>query len=369
MMCAGGDMATGDRAEGDRAEGVEAGVARRAEANNFHLLRLVFAGMVAVYHMLWLSGVAAWAPVIPAASLLAEIGVQGFFVVSGFLVAGSLERSDTLRVYAEKRVRRLYPAYATVIVVCAAGALVLSPAARADIGGVLAYLGWNLVFLNFMQPELPGVFQGNPVQVVNGALWTLKIEVMFYMALPLIALALRLAGRWRWWVIALIYVASEVWRIGLREAGGGDAGSLVHLLSHQLPGQMSFFITGVALYLARDTAAHAWQAAPIGAALALLSIAWPEAEPLRAAGLGLLTVWLAIGAGFSINAARHGDLSYGLYIVHFPVIQMLTAAGFFAASPWLGAAGSIALTLVLALAMWRLIERPFLRPDSAYRTA
>lgn len=353
------------------ATGAEHGDAAMAlgpsHGDNFHLLRLVFASLVAGYHMLWLSGVEAWAPLIPAAALAAEIGVQGFFIVSGYLVAGSLERSATLGVYAEKRVRRLYPAYATVIICCAIAALAASPAARDDFGAVLGYLGWNLVFLNFMQPELPGLFQDNPIQVVNGALWTLKIEVMFYIALPVLAQALRAADRWRWAVIALIYVCAEAWRMGLRDLGQGDVTSLVHLLSHQLPGQMSFFVTGVALYLLRERISRFWGAAPLGAALLAASVIWPEAEPLRAAGLGLLAIWFAIGAGFGLNAARFGDFSYGVYIVHFPVVQGLTMAGVFALSPWIGAAGAVVLTLTLAMLLWRLVERPFLRADSAYR--
>jgi peptidoglycan/LPS O-acetylase OafA/YrhL len=46
---------------------------------------------------------------------------------------------------------------------------------------------------------------------------------------------------------------------------------------------------------------------------------------------------------------------------------MLAAAGLFVASPWLGVVTAIVLTLVLSLAMWRWVERPWLRPDSAYR--
>lgn len=341
-----------------------------AGANNFHLLRLIFAAMVAVYHLLLLPGLPDWTLLAGHAALGAELGVQGFFVLSGFLVAGSLERSTSLAVYAEKRVRRLYPAYAVVVIGCALAALAVSAEARARPEDVAAYLGWNLIFLNFMQHDLPGLFAANPFTEVNGALWTLKIEVMFYIALPLLALLLRWAGRWRWGLMLAIYLAAEVWRIGLREWHvTGGAPVLFAELSRQLPGQMSFFITGVALYLARARIARMWAVAPLGALLLAASIIWAEAEPLRAAGLGLLTVWLAIGTGVSLNVARFGDFSYGLYILHFPIIQALTALGVFALFAPLGAAAAIAVTMVLAMLLWRLVERPFLRADSAYRLA
>jgi peptidoglycan/LPS O-acetylase OafA/YrhL len=80
-------------------------------------------------------------------------------VVSGFLVFMSFERSSSLASYARKRMRRIYPAYFTVVMLCAVG---LPQSVRK---GSLDYfsLAWgkyvlaNLVFLNFLQPGLPGV--------------------------------------------------------------------------------------------------------------------------------------------------------------------------------------------------------------------
>lgn len=343
---------------------------QRPEAtdNNFHLLRLLFAAMVAVYHLTLLPGVPGWDRAIPFTSALAETGVQGFFILSGFLVYGSLERSHSLKLYAEKRVRRLYPAYATIVIACAIGALVASPVARADLPGVLRYLGWNLAFLNFMEPQLPGLFADNKVQEVNGALWTLKLEVLFYAILPLLAWLLRALGRWRWLAIALIYLGAEAWRYGFIYLAEHGRPLITLTIAQQLPGQMSFFITGVALYLVRDRLQRISWPVLLGAAIALAASYFSDFTlPLRGVSLGLLSIWVATGLGATFNAARFGDLSYGLYIIHFPLIQALTAAGLFAASPWLGVAGATAGAFVLALLMWRFVERPFLRPDSAYR--
>lgn len=340
--------------------------------NNFNLLRLVFALMVAAYHATLLPGLAEWAALEGPMSLAAEIGVQGFFVLSGYLVWASLERSRSLFLYAEKRVRRLYPGYATVIVLCAAGALAFSPEARADLAAVARYLGWNLIFLNFMAPDLPGVFGMNRFTEVNGALWTLKIEVMFYIVLPVLALILRAAGRFRWIVIAAIYGAAEAWRIGLAELGldelgrgGGD--SMLIELSRQLPGQMSFFTTGIGLYMLKLTKNQLHIAATGGAILFAGSMILPAAEPVRALGLGTIAIWGALALPRLFDAARFGDLSYGLYIVHFPAIQTVTALGLFAISPVLGLSAAIAAAFAAALALWWLVERPALRADSAYR--
>ena len=330
--------------------------------NNFNLLRLVFALSVVAYHSVVLTGFPGWQSHEGWSSVAAEIGVQGFFVLSGYLVWASLERTESLRLYAEKRARRLLPGYLAVILVCVAAALILVPAARADLASVIRYLGWNLAFLNFMEPNLPGVFEANRFTEINGALWTLKIEVMFYLILPLLASLFRAAGQRRWILFAFIYVGAEIWRLVFEQAGG-----IAVELSRQLPGQMSFFVAGVALCSWREQLKWRSMLAPAGLIMVAASIIVPQAEPLRAAGLGIITVWLAIGVPRLFDAARFGDLSYGLYIVHFPIIQCVVAARLFQQSPALALVATGFASLLAAFLLWWVIERPALRADSAYR--
>jgi peptidoglycan/LPS O-acetylase OafA/YrhL/O-antigen ligase len=336
--------------------------------NNFHLLRLLFALAVVAGHLNVLPALPGWQAADRYLAPAVKLGVQGFFILSGFLVSGSLERSKSIRQYAEKRVRRLYPAYAAVVLACAGAALAFGPQARAELGAVARYVGWNLGFLNFMAPNLPGVFAHNSMTAVNGALWTLKIEVLFYLVLPLIAWLMRNAGRAHWLLIVAIYIAAEAWRFGFSYVGEARGNPTLIEIGRQLPGQMSFFITGVALYVWRDRLVGRWWfLAPIGALLLVASFFGPVLEPLRAAGLGLVALWIATALPRLIDAARFGDLSYGVYILHFPIIQTVIALGFFAVAPALGAGVALAAILAASLAMWWLIERPALRADSAYR--
>ncbi len=327
--------------------------------NNFNLLRLVFALFVVVYHVAVLSAVPEWVHLESTLSLFAEIGVQGFFVLSGYLVYASLERSESLGLYAEKRIRRLYPAYAAVIVVCTSASIMIVHEARASLGAVAEYLGWNLIFANFMAPEIPGVFADNPVHETNGALWTLKIEVMFYLLLPILAWLLRVFGVARWLLIALIYVGAEAWRMLLADHGQVE-------WSRQLPGQMSFFITGMALHRLSLRGVWLHLAGVVGGGLLAASLVVDLLEPVRAFALGSLAIWVATGWPRLPDAARFGDVSYGIYIVHFPIIQMVVAAGLFA-SPWTGAGIAFGASLGVALLLWYVVERPSLRKDSAYR--
>lgn len=332
-----------------------------SEGENFDALRFIFAACVAVFHFFVLTGAAASPVFYGALSLGADISVSGFFVLSGYLVLGSFQRSSNLWSYAEKRIRRLYPAYATVILVCTLTSLVFSASARSDLWAVAKYLAANLFFLNFVAPTLPGVFEDNRIQAVNGALWTLKIEVAFYCLLPLIAIAAAKLRSAKWIFFATLYVIAEVWRAGFREAGGGFA-----VMAHQLPGQMSYFVMGMALWEARNSLKTNALIASTCLAIIVGTYQVSLLEWSRAAALGLLVVMIA-KAPFSLPRFGHfGDLSYGIYIVHFPIIQVAATTSVHSTS-WALAAIAASSTVFASILLWRFVERPLLHSGSHYK--
>lgn len=330
--------------------------------NRFDFIRLFLAASVFLYHAVALGGDTPFGPLEMRLAVLAEVAIQGFFIVSGLLVAGSLDRSKTLGDYTGKRIRRLYPAYAVVILVPAAISYTLTQ----DHAGVLSYLGANLVFLNFLSPDLPGLFEGQRFTAVNGALWTLKIEVMFYIALPVILLVLRRFGAFWWIGIALLYAGGEIWSAHVPGLVGGSLGIE---LSRQLPGQMAYFAMGIALWKAMPHIQHRWAILAIAGTTFLgASLLIPDLAFLRAFGLAGLIGAVAWAPGWKPNAARFGDISYGLYITHFPILQGMIAFGLAAALP-LPAFIAIAfgLAVLASLLLWHLVEKPALRPSSHYR--
>ena len=333
-----------------------------SQQNRFDLIRLVLAAGVFVYHAVALAGVDPEGSLVTALAQFAEVCIQGFFIVSGALVAGSYDRSSNWKDYAGKRLRRLYPAYAVVIVIPALASFALTR----DMPGVLAYLAANLSFLNFFAPNLPGLFESNRFPEVNGALWTLKIEVMFYMILPLIFLVLNRLGRLWWLAVIAFYVFSEGWTYVLPLAVEGKLGES---LARQLPGQLAFFAMGIALWKCEPQLRRRWRALGLaGMVLVAASLMYPMLEPLRAFALSGLIAAIAFAPGPALNAARFGDISYGLYITHFPILQALLAAGLLSV---LGAPAFFSLAAVLVIlasfVLWHLVEKPALRPSSHYR--
>lgn len=332
---------------------------------NLDLARLVCAGLVAVYHALLLPGLLSegsglrWATETGAA-----LGVQGFFVISGMLVLSSLERSAGLADYAAKRARRLLPAYLAVVVGTVLVGLVLSAELRAHAGEIPRYLFWNLLFANFMDPDLTGLFSANTITAINGSLWTIKIEVGFYLVLPVL-----------WWLARRTHVGLTLLSAGLGAAlwpvlvGWGQAyGPLPDQLAHQLPSYLGYFAAGMALWHWRTlwTRRALWMGLGGAALLALSLLTGPEAL-LRP--LALMGIFGAIAfAPWQWQRPRWlGDLSYGLYLVHFPVLQALVA-GPLGESPMSAVAG-LALSVVLAALLWQWVERPALRSSSHYRRA
>ncbi|HEX6828166.1 MAG TPA: acyltransferase [Burkholderiales bacterium] len=334
------------------------------DANNFDLIRFVLAVVVFLFHAGGLTGRPELAPL--SRLISAEFAVQAFFVVSGYLIFMSYERSGTLGQYFERRVRRIYPAYAFVVLACAAGGLALTRLPAGDYlasPGLLRYLGWNLVFLNFLQPTLPGVFEANPLTVVNGALWTLKVEVSFYLSVPVLAWLFRRLPRPA--CIAALYLLSVAFTLGLRELAGNAA--LLDKLQYQLPGQLTYFLAGAMFYYYPPGRRLALGLAV--AALPLLLLEGPLQVLLRPLAVGAVVHYLALGMPYLGNFGRHGDFSYGVYILHFPILQALVALGAFGASAWTGMALALVLVPVAAWISWRWIEKPFLRRASHYVAA
>lgn len=332
--------------------------------NNFDLIRFVLAGIVVLFHAHALSQSEELA-FLPR-YLSPDIAVKGFFVVSGYLILRSWNGSKGLADYASKRARRIYPAYAAVVLGSAfIGAVVTTlPPWRGLSSQWLGYVGANLSFLNFLAPTLPGIFTGNPETAVNGALWTLKIEVMFYALVPVVAWLIHRYGAVA--VAATLYVASVAYSLGMLHLAEATGRPIFGALAHQLPGQLSFFMTGAALYY-KEEEIRRWLLPGAAVSIGLLAVGGPVIDlVLQPILLGFTVIYLAIDFPHLGNFGRFGDVSYGMYIIHFPLLQWLVWNGWFHEAPVTSLLLACAAVLAAAFAMWHLVERPCLLRSSHY---
>lgn len=335
----------------------------RLRKNNFDLLRLIFAATVAFVHAYELSGYEplSWIPQI----LSSDVAVKSFFVVSGFLIFMSYERSSSLASYASKRVRRIYPAYFTVVTLAAFGLVFVSTESAGNYFSPewAKYLAANLVFLNFLQPTLPGVFELNRYTAVNGALWTLKVEVMFYISVPVFVHLFRKFSEGK--ILAVTYFLSVIYTLLMTWLAGQTGNDLFAELGRQLPGQLSYFMAGAFFYYRLpffEKNAVVFLGAGVLTLLANHFYPLPFLEPFAlAAVVVFFGLFLYVG-----RFGRYGDFSYSIYILHFPIIQIFLQYGWLSKTPWLYLAAVLSLTLAAGFAMWHLVEKRFLLRSSHY---
>lgn len=330
------------------------------------MLRFLFAGTVCLVHAYQLSGYQQLGWIVNVLS--SAVAVKAFFVVSGFLIFMSFERSSSIASYSSKRIRRICPAYVTVVMVCAIGLAFVS---SKEPGGYFSlvwikYVLSNLAFLNFLQPTLPGVFESNKLAAVNGALWTLKIEVMFYLTVPFFVYLFRRFMHLP--VIVLVYCLAVAYTSLLVEVAE-RTGSVGYMeLAHQLPGQLSYFMSGAFFYYFLplfERRARYFLVASIWVLVVNMFYTLPLLEPFALATVvAFFGLFLYVG-----NFGKYGDFSYGLYILHFPIIQFLVWAGWFRESPWYFLMAAIFTAMTGAIAMWHLIEKRFLLRSSHYIAA
>ena len=287
------------------------------------------------------------------------IAIKGFFVISGFLVTKSYINTPSIKKYFIKRAKRILPAYLFVVLFAAVSLVFFSKYSFLDYfsdASVYKYLGWNFIFLNFMHPCLPGLFENNVMCVVNGSLWTLKVEEGFYIVLPIIFYIIK-KSRTPILILFSIYILSIVYMFLM--------GSYFNkpLLAKQLPGYLSYFVTGIFLFLNfKLLFIHKVKFWVIGITILLFSrfsnfsidIFYPFA-------FGTIVILIAHSLPFLNNFGKYGDFTYGIYIYHFPIIQIFKQYDFFKKhDPILMAVLVVLITFSFAIFSWFIIEKRFL---------
>jgi len=302
---------------------------------------ILTSGSLALYQALW-SG--------PFRFLLAAI-LPMFFALSGFLVTGSLVRTR-LHQFAVLRVLRLAPALAVEVTLSALilGVLFTTLPLRdyltsPELGG---YFGNIVGLVHF---TLPGVFEHNRVpRVVNSQLWTIPFELECYVSLVIVSLLMGLRHR-------RVFVALLVLFSLAATAGAVLNNSVSPFAPLQGRVLVVAFLAGVAIHIYRDWIPYS-SFIGVGAAVAsavLLQI--PDTAYLAALPVAYLTVWIGLMRPPKIP---FGDLSYGVYLFHFPVEQTIAHLFPGGACWWQMTLMALPASLLCAWLSWNLVEQPFL---------
>ncbi|MGC6429832.1 MAG: acyltransferase family protein [Jejuia sp.] len=325
-------------------------------SNNFDFLRAIFASTVTVAHLIELSQVPSFQKL--ALYFNTRLAIDGFFIISGFLIAKSFENSQSLKSYILKRIKRIAPAYFFVILSCSIFFYFISSYSFFQyFFGVQfwKYLLANLTFQNYLEPCLPGVFNNNLLCSVNGALWTIKIEEAFYLLVPIFYFLIRKKYVSIYVLSIVIYLISISYFNYFMKIDN-------YRLAKQLPGAFSFFITGIILYKNFNFFIK-WKYYIILPCLFVFIIEQYilQTQIIKPICFGFLVFYAAYSFKWLNNFGKFGDFTYGIYIYHFPLIQLFVYIGLFKQfNPAVVSILLLILVLLMSILSWYLIELHYL---------
>jgi len=328
----------------------------------------------------------------PGVLLGGYVGVDVFFPISGFLITALLlrERSATGRIgivaFWQRRARRLLPALGVLLVVCCGAAFVIGGDVLVELGRQV--LGATTFSYNWLAVADGSAYLDSTTPELLRNLWSLAVEEQFYLVWPLLLLGIWLVPSrvFRVVFVLAVAVASAVAMAALASTGATTRlyyGTDTH----------SF---GLALGAAFAIARHEWPAFAIPrrrltralagaggllavAGLVLVAFVLPEDGPaMYRGGLALVAVLttLAIAAAtvpgsvfgrvLDVQPLRWiGERSYGLYLWHWPVFVLVTAAlplwDRTGNGGWTLGGIALAITVVASALSYRFVEMPIRR--------
>ncbi|WP_346881931.1 acyltransferase [uncultured Algibacter sp.] len=328
----------------------------RININNFDFLRVVFATTVAIAHLIELSNVKIFQQYIIFFNT--RLAIDGFFVISGFLIAKSFENSKSVKQYIVKRIKRIVPAYVVLIIFCAVSFFIFSTYSLKNYffnTHFLKYLVANLTFQNYIEPCLPGVFENNKICAVNGALWTIKLEEAFYLLIPIFFWLTKFKKNGIYVLGLLVYVVSITYFNYFMSLD-------MYKIAKQLPGALAFFVTGIIFYKKFNFFIK-WKHYIILPCLILFFLEQYlfKTHLLKPMVYGFMVFYIAYNFKLLNGFGKYGDFTYGIYIYHFPVIQIFVFLKLFSSyNAWFIGFLNLFLILILAAFSWHFLELRYL---------
>jgi len=338
----------------------------RSDRNAFDVVRLALATLVVFEHSYFLiDGTAERDPL----SILSggqtncgQFAVFMFFVLSGFLVTGSLLESSSTREFIAKRVARIVPGF---LVATMLACLILGPLASPSTGQFFRSQNWRNIIIEALalkQVGVTGILESNHLQLIHGTLWTIKYEFDCYLLLALLGALGLMRSSIRILTFAILATASAVaMAVGLPIVDHGII-ALVISSPNRWPELFPFFFMGSAFFVFRK---HIPKSIGIFV-LSLLAIVTSLAGGAAYWALLFGGTYAVLFAALSFSAqiklfGRRVDLSYGVYLYGWPIQQMILFYGGMQLLPMELFAVSLFLSCLAAWASWTIVERPSLQ--------
>jgi peptidoglycan/LPS O-acetylase OafA/YrhL len=343
----------------------ESGRVRKKLSRNhqFDLLRIIFATLVLLSHAPEITDGNASRELFHrftrAPMTFGTVGVDGFFLLSGYLIVQSWLANPEVLNFLRKRVLRIVPGYLVAVALSTLAVGMLAP------GVPHFFLGLDVHFVRSValltSPMTPPVFPGRPYAMVNGAMYTIAYEFRCYLLVALLGLCGLLRRPICVMAITLLLLFSLFYTTPFER---------MHWPRHveALIGQPIYvfrltaaYLVGCCFYLFRGRIAFrprfAFAATILMIACFVFAPSRGELAMVLCAGylmfyLGQMQLtWLS-------GMARLPDISYGIYLYGWPVEALWI--WFSRGSPWVAFFGSTVICFGLGWLSWHFVERPAL---------
>ena len=332
--------------------------------NNFDLLRLFAAIQVLLMHASdhimsdfghGLTG--AWAVVFPLLSHFP--GVYIFFLISGFLISMSYEKNQNLKDYFINRVLRIYPAlYVNIFI----GVLILFYFDFVQFNGEL--FGWLLAQMSIGQIYNAEMFRGFGVGTINGVLWTVSVELVFYIVLPFL---IYLHNKNKSLIYGLLLISYLIYNYDLSSDKEIFHNKLIRVTIFPY---IFLFLTGMGFYKYYDVVKKfvngkfMWWFLLFIVAETIKTYSIIDFGVILNIFMWIIFSFMVFSFAFSFRnlsdfLLKRNDFTYGIYIYHMLVVNVFVHLKMVGEMKYIAAV--VTLTIAVGMMSWFFIERPFLQ--------
>lgn len=320
----------------------------RIDRNNcFDALRYFFSVSLIIVHFCTLAGEDQFWIV------SGNFRVKAFFIITGFLVTYSLIRRNDVLSFYKKRIARIMPAYLLCILFCFILGLIVTNNSFIDFLSshqTWNYLLSNIFMLNWIEPSLPGVFTENIFTQMNGSLWSMKFEALYYLLVPLYIWIIKKTSINKVTIISLILLVS-----------------LYTKIPYQI--QCCCFFLGGATILFYFNIIKKYIKIFLCLSIIILTLLYNDIYPeflsmlfipLEVFALSMLIIGIAYNIKKLNFLSRYDNISYGLYLYHFPIAQLIISSDTLKENIFIAFSLTFLLTIIVSLLSWYYIEKPIL---------
>lgn len=325
------------------------------KANNFDFLRFFVAIFIVVSHSYALSDGYHDNDLIfiltKGQETFGKLALKAFYVISGFLITQSYERTNDVLKFFKARILRILPGVVFIVFISTLvlGPIITEHSPNQYFSNPLTYKYLLSVFLIDVQYNLPGVFENNIYPgAVNGSLWTLKYVFGCYIVLAFLGITQLLKKR------VVLLILGSAYFLHLLNIESSTLSDSVYFLT--------YFMVGAAIYFFRDNIRISSGYAGICAALLCISSVFGVLKAALPILWAYIIIYFAFHPKIKLHSfGRNGDYSYGMFVVGFPIQQLVVQYYGGSMNAYVNFVISFPIILVCAFFSWHIIEKPCLK--------